>query len=203
MDPIEYPNPYAPPSAGIDFVAPRPEEQGAPLADRGTRLGAAILDNLITGIPILIAVIIGVAVSIGNGRASGVFGHPENPPPPDVVLRQFVPLITAIGMGALGALGIAIFQCYRIATTGQSLAKKWLSIRIVNLDGSPVNFGSGVGMRGILPWFILWVPYVGSIFWLVDILMIFRDDRRCLHDLMAGTKVVVAQPQEMTGAVGP
>jgi uncharacterized RDD family membrane protein YckC len=196
MDQIEYPNPYAPPSAGIDFEAPRPEEQGAPPAERLTRLGAAIIDNLLAMLPMFIGVGVGIGISIANGTASGVFGDPENPPPPDVVFRQFVPALGGFAVGGLATLGIGIFQCYRIATTGQSLAKKWLKIRIVQLDGSPVNFGSGVGMRAILPWFIGCIPYVGTIFALVDHLMIFRDDRRCLHDLMAGTKVVVVVPRD-------
>jgi hypothetical protein len=34
------------------------------------------------------------------------------------------------------------------------------------------------------------VPILGAIFWITDSLFIFRADRRCLHDLMAGTKVV-------------
>ena len=190
MDPTEYPNPYAPPSADIDLVQPKALDEGAQLAGRGTRFGAALLDGLVNSIPIVVASIIGMAISFGNGVKSGAFGNAENPAPPDVVFRQFTPLLLALAVGMLGVLAIGIFQCYRIATTGQSLAKKWLSIRIVNLDGSPVNFGSGVGMRAILPWFIGAIPYVGGIFYLVDVLMIFRDDHRCLHDLMADTMVV-------------
>jgi hypothetical protein len=34
--------------------------------------------------------------------------------------------------------------------------------------------------------------FFGSILPLVDALMIFGDQRRCLHDHLAGTKVVVA-----------
>jgi uncharacterized RDD family membrane protein YckC len=36
------------------------------------------------------------------------------------------------------------------------------------------------------------VPFVGVLFWFVDNCFIFRDDHRCLHDLMGGTKVVKA-----------
>jgi uncharacterized RDD family membrane protein YckC len=36
------------------------------------------------------------------------------------------------------------------------------------------------------------IPVVGAAYSLVDICFIFRDDRRCLHDLLAGTKVVKA-----------
>jgi uncharacterized RDD family membrane protein YckC len=30
----------------------------------------------------------------------------------------------------------------------------------------------------------------GAILYLIDVLFIFRDNRRCLHDLLAGTKVI-------------
>jgi uncharacterized RDD family membrane protein YckC len=195
MDPLEYPNPYAPPSAGIDLEPAPASDQGPALASRGARLGASLIDQTINGLPIVIATIVALVVMVGKGASKGMFGDVENPTPPDVVFQEMIPLFLAIGVGALGTLGVGIFQCYRIATTGQSLAKKWLNLRVVLLDGSPVNFGSGVGMRAILPWFIAVIPYIGSIFALVDALMIFRDDRRCLHDLMAGTKVVAVPRQ--------
>jgi uncharacterized RDD family membrane protein YckC len=190
MESTEYPNPYAPPAADIDSLAAQPADQGAPLADRWTRLGAALVDGLLNGIPMIVASVVGLGLAFGGGLHRGIFSDPQNPPSPDVVLEQLIPLFVALGVGLLGVLGIGIFQCYRIATTGQTLAKKWLHIRIVNIDGSPVTFGSGVGMRAILLWFITSIPYLGVIFWAVDVLLIFRDDRRCLHDLMAGTKVV-------------
>lgn len=34
------------------------------------------------------------------------------------------------------------------------------------------------------------IPCIGSIYALVDIVFIFREDRRCLHDLLASTVVV-------------
>ena len=33
-------------------------------------------------------------------------------------------------------------------------------------------------------------PAIGGIIQLVDILFIFRDDRKCIHDLIAGTVVI-------------
>jgi uncharacterized RDD family membrane protein YckC len=38
------------------------------------------------------------------------------------------------------------------------------------------------------------IPIFGLFFVLADTLMIFRADRRCLHDLMAGTRVVKVRP---------
>ena len=39
-------------------------------------------------------------------------------------------------------------------------------------------------------WAILAIPKVGGVLALADILFVFRDDRRCLHDQIAGTRVV-------------
>jgi uncharacterized RDD family membrane protein YckC len=187
MESTEYPNPYAPPSADLDPFAPAADE-GAPLADRWSRLGAAFIDTLLGWSPLVLAsIIVGGFMMAGTLKGSLSGGDRT---PPDVLLEQLIPALAGFGVAILAALGIAIFQCYRIATTGQTLAKKWLHIKIVNTDGTPVTFGSGVGLRAILISFIVGIPYLGLIFWLIDVLMIFRDDRRCLHDLMAGTKVV-------------
>jgi uncharacterized RDD family membrane protein YckC len=189
-----------PPSADIDTVAASTSEDGAPLADRGTRLGASLLDGLLASIPMVIAMGVAMVIVASDVAAHQGLGREasevERARQAGAALERMVPMFVAMGLGALGMLGVTIFQWYRITTTGQSVAKKWLKIKIVNLDGSPVNFGSGVGMRALLPGFINWVPYLGFIFWLVDVLFIFRDDRRCLHDLMAGTKVIAIAPRE-------
>jgi hypothetical protein len=39
-------------------------------------------------------------------------------------------------------------------------------------------------------WSVSLVPGIGALAVTVDDLFIFRTDRRCLHDLIAGTKVV-------------
>jgi len=66
-------------------------------------------------------------------------------------------------------------------------------IKIVmnNGDGQP-GFVHAWLLRAFLPGVIEAVPYVGGLFGLIDILFIFGDERRCIHDLMAGTKVVEA-----------
>jgi uncharacterized RDD family membrane protein YckC len=50
------------------------------------------------------------------------------------------------------------------------------------------GFGPNVLMRVILNGILGFIPFYS----LVDVLFIFRDDRRCIHDLIAGTKVVEA-----------
>jgi uncharacterized RDD family membrane protein YckC len=103
--------------------------------------------------------------------------------------------------GALTALAIVMalsffavlgYQCYLLSTRGQTLGKKWLGIKILKLDGSPPGFPAAVALRVLVNGLIGLIPVVGGIYVLVDTLLIFRDDRRCIHDLIAGTRVVKA-----------
>jgi uncharacterized RDD family membrane protein YckC len=156
-------NPYAPPSSQSDHgYGYGATQQDGMLAERGTRLGAALID----------AVLYIAAFMIGAM-------------PGFMVGDEFV-----IGAGAIFAwIALVAYQWYLISTSGQTLAKKWLGIRIVRVDGSQLGFLYGVVLRSWVMGFAAGlIPFVG----LVDVLLIFGDERRCLHDHLAGTKVVVA-----------
>ena len=91
------------------------------------------------------------------------------------------------------SLGLTIYQCVLLTSQGQTLGKKIMGIRIVRWeDGGNPGFVGAFLMRAFVPGLIYAVPLLGFLFWLTDCSYIFRDDRRCIHDLMAGTKVVVA-----------
>ena len=96
------------------------------------------------------------------------------------------------GVAGLGVLSIAAYQWYLVATTGQTLGKRMLKIRIVKADGDPAGFLHGVVLRSWIMFLFGMVPYVGSCAGLVDALMIFSESRRCLHDRIAGTIVIAA-----------
>jgi uncharacterized RDD family membrane protein YckC len=178
------PNPYAPPLAELDA-----QPLGGPtaiLASRASRLGAWLLDTLLyAAIAVVPALVIGLTLYAAR-KASGVT--------PDAARGDGIRPAVMIGaaVACLPLFALLIYQAYRVSTTGQTLGKKWLAIRIVKIDDAPVNFVSGVLLRGILPWFLGIIPYLGFIFTLTDILFIFGEERRCLHDLLASTKVVTA-----------
>lgn len=160
-------NPYAPPVDNMMTGGDAGAEEMQMLAARSTRLGAAILDGLV-----LLAAIVPGAILMGvMGKRDMVVG--------------------AIVMG-LAWFGLSVYQWYLISTTGQSLAKRWLGIKIVKVDGSPVDFVSGVILRGWVVGLMGAIPYIGSFVGLIDALMIFGAEQRCLHDQIAGTKVIVA-----------
>jgi uncharacterized RDD family membrane protein YckC len=170
-------NPYAAPIADINAPLAPVADSLQPAA-RLARFWATLLDGLVYIAPLALLIVAAVAVGAAGKRSGG---------------KPFDGLVIALLVVAgLAFLGVLAFQAYRLATTGQTLGKKWLGIRIVKMDGSPVNFSTAVMLRGVLPWLLGGVPYLGVVFSLVNHLFIFRDDRRCIHDLIAGTRVVDA-----------
>jgi uncharacterized RDD family membrane protein YckC len=80
-----------------------------------------------------------------------------------------------------------------LANQGQTWGKKLLKMKIVDLSGNLPDFGRLLLLRYGIGAVISIVPVLGSFYWIVDALFIFRGDRRCIHDLLAGTRVVVAR----------
>ena len=88
-------------------------------------------------------------------------------------------------------LGVIIYQAVSLSSTGQTVGKRMMKLRVVNFsDASNPGFVKAVVIRWWLPSLIYPIPYLGWAFWFADVLFLFKKDRRCLHDLMAGTKVV-------------
>ena len=159
----------APGSTADAMAAPKPE-----LAGRGTRLLAQLIDGLIGGISILP----GVALMLLGGG----FKHSARP-------------LAFAGMGLIGlaVLALVIIQIYLLSTRGQTIGKKLLDVRIVRFeDNTNPGFVKAFLLRAFVNGLIGAIPLIGVVYSLVDICFIFRDDKRCIHDLIAGTQVVKA-----------
>jgi uncharacterized RDD family membrane protein YckC len=153
------------------------------LADRLSRLGAWFLDNVLAFICCLPGfMIIGSSVVVGLLTGHGDIGDAASA---GHVFLGFMVM-------AAGGLVLLIVQVWLLSTRGQTVGKRLLNIRIVRLDGSNPGFLYAVVVRAFVPGLIGALPYLGMIFTLVDACFIFRDDRRCVHDLMAGTRVIQA-----------
>jgi uncharacterized RDD family membrane protein YckC len=190
MNPNDPVNPYLPPGSDVNvgLFAPSADVE---LADRSTRFVAFTLDGLLACIPFLPMLAVGmyfVAVLQYQSSSGGNAVAADIPGMEDAHVALLLGLAGIVAV--LGLLGLAIYQWVLISRTGQSLGKKWTGIRIELLAGSPVNFTTGVVLRNWVPKFISMVPYLGMFFSLVDALFIFREDRRCVHDHIAGTRVV-------------
>jgi uncharacterized RDD family membrane protein YckC len=167
-------NPYAPPRAAVRDIA----DPGARavLAERGTRLGASILDSLaffgmVYG-PILVFGVLSASAwspMMDGGAVNAVFGMG--------LASAFVGFV----------IWCAITVKY-VKQNGQSIGKKICGIKVVRRDGTPVTFSRLFWLRNFVTWIISLVPLFG----LVDSLFIFGESRQCLHDKIADTIVVVA-----------
>ncbi len=100
-------------------------------------------------------------------------------------LLSKVPFVGFLPMVAMIALVGA--QLYLLATLGQTIGKMVMKIRIVRKDTfDNGGFKTNVLVRTFANFLLCIVPAYP----VLDCLLIFRDDRRCVHDWLAGTLVV-------------
>ncbi|MEZ6136061.1 MAG: RDD family protein [Pirellulaceae bacterium] len=166
-------NPYsAPYQQPVEFnYAPQ-----RPLADLGKRFLGAVVD-ILAGFVCLLP---GYALMIA---AAVLSGDPDQPQP----ALFFVGVILVI----FGALVPFVLQIYFLVTRSQSIGKIVMKTQIVDVNtGQPADWVHSWLLRVLVNGLIASIPCLGFIYALTDILFIFREDRRCLHDLLANTVVV-------------
>jgi uncharacterized RDD family membrane protein YckC len=92
-------------------------------------------------------------------------------------------------VGLVATAGLLGVQLYWVTTLGQTIGKKIVGTRIVLKDTlQNGGFVTNVLKRGLVTGILNFVPG----FFLVDSLFVFREDRRCIHDFIAGTAVIKA-----------
>lgn len=144
------------------------------LADIGSRLGARMVDWLTQFLVLL------------PGFGVMVFGVSQSP---NGQINEAW-LLGAIATFCLFLLLLFCVNLYYLYENGQTIGKKVLGIKIVSEDGSPA-FGKIVLLRMFVMGLLESLPFgIGLIVAIVNVCMIFGQDRRCLHDVLAGTIVV-------------
>lgn len=136
------------------------------LASRSKRLIARIIDGFLGVVAIVIPATV-IAIISGAGEA----------------------LIGAI----IGGISFAVYQYYLLATISQTLGKKFMNIIIIDKNGNSGGFLTNVVLREWIIGIIGIFPIVGIIIVTIDKLFIFREDRRCIHDMIANTKVILVK----------
>ena len=143
------------------------------LAGRWQRLGGALLDGIIfLVIELPVMFMFGVFDQITSGRG--------------MTLGQ------TVGFFVFHLIVFAAVNGWLLANRGQTVGKKVAGTRIVDLNGGLRPFSVVFFVRYALIGAIANIPIAGSLFSLLDALFVFRKDKRCIHDLMAGTRVVRA-----------
>ncbi len=157
-------NPYAPPAAEVaDLPA-----TGVELGSRWARLGAVIIDLLVQMAVLWVASLFVPWKVFSDSNAVSML---------------------ALNAG-LGLLLFVVVQGYLLVTRGQTVGKLALGLRITRPDGRAVGAARMLGLRYGIGYVLGVVPFLNIVYGLIDSLMIFRESRRCLHDLIADTIVV-------------
>lgn len=184
---------YRPPASRIAVVEQAVHELEP--ATRWSRFAAAFVDGaLMWGLIVSIAFLIGrwdEYLSMLRGESADGF------------LQQ-------VFWAAVGFAMFLILHGYPLAMWGQTWGKRLLGIRIVDMQGRHVSFVHLLTMRyGIrdLTFFALsFVPvsFLLPLANLLNLMLIFGEERRCGHDLIAGTQVIrVRTPASLQAASRP
>lgn len=151
------------------------------MAARGRRLAAAAIDTVLLVAAWAAAEWMLLLAGIEYGAAEEDRGFWD-------AIWAFEP-----GYDAFGFLIFLLVQGPLLATRAQTVGKMLLQVRIADLEGRRAPFAHIVLMRELPGWIANVTMGTGLIYFFVDVLLIFRRDRRCLHDLIAGTQVVVVR----------
>ncbi len=167
-------NPYAPPASnfGQGNIDSPP---GPMLATRLQRFLGALVDGIIL-FPLSFVAGMGLGLIL-----TGIGFDPSSP--------AFFVAVSVLGF----FLNIAIFlgiNGYLLATRGQTIGKVVLNTRIVSDENGGLVPMGPLYVKRYLPIQILGaIPFVGIVV-LIDALAIFRENHKCIHDDIAGTKVI-------------
>ncbi|MEJ2131726.1 MAG: RDD family protein [Gammaproteobacteria bacterium] len=161
-------DPYATPDAELadDTLT------GRALASRGARMLGAGVDALIGGVIAFLVYVV-----------SGYW---------DDVLANDLSYAEMLGFSVLGFVTFFLVHGYALAHRGQTLGKMVAGTQIVDYQTDELLPLRKLAAQRYLPIVaVASIPFVGNLLAVVNVLFIFRRDRRCVHDHIAGSKVVV------------
>ncbi len=169
--------------------------QRGPVASPWLRLGAAIVDGFVIGFlvaPILVGCMFVLAPLFVDAEALQNADNMTQEQRQAAAAAMFGGLMMAYGISAGLAYSVPItIYAIMVTKTGQTPGKKICGVRILDSEtGQLPGFVKGVLLRSWVFNVVYCIPLLGPIFALVDQLMIFGSDHKCLHDQVAGTMVV-------------
>ena len=143
------------------------------LASRWNRLAASLVDTLVLGF-------ITIPLLYFTGGLS------------DIIQGIQPSLGYSVLMSVIGIMAFFLINGKFLLKNGQTLGKKALDIKIVDLEGRLPSVQKHLLARYAVYFIPGQIPFVGQFLSIINILFIFGNEKRCIHDYVAGTKVVVA-----------
>ncbi|MDJ0344382.1 RDD family protein [Streptomyces sp. H10-C2] len=166
------PPPYGGGPYGGAGGEPDPLAGMPPLGDAGKRLLARIIDFILVTIP----------VALLDWAVGGIQTNTDNFNYSKSLLGSLVGAVLYIG-----------YEWWMTKSTGQTLAKKWLGLRVANLENGSVPDSKAALIRASVFWLptlfccpCLWILLIGIL------LLLDKPYRQGLHDKAAKTVVVSA-----------
>ncbi|TWU38986.1 RDD family protein [Novipirellula aureliae] len=169
-------NPYAAPAetdAYRGYSNPHP-----PLATRVERFVGSLIDSCLT---ILVFFTVGIPLffAIAYFGVEFDFDRPAFDFYGDLVAALFA------------AVFFIIINGYLLATKGQTVGKLVMKTQIVSEETDRIlPLGRLLLLRYVTIWIASGLPVVGGFINLANALAIFRANHKCIHDDIAGTKVI-------------
>jgi uncharacterized RDD family membrane protein YckC len=165
-------NPYRAPDTDLQSEDVAAGSLPFVLASRGSRLGASFIDGLLA-----------LGILLPMQYAAGLYdSFPQ--------ATKLTPVQTVL-WSAAGLVLFVLLHGYFLKKNGQTIGKRLLRIRIASAaDGSTPPLDRLLLWRVLPVQVVVLIPYVGMLVMLVDALLIFRPDQRCLHDHIARTIVL-------------
>jgi uncharacterized RDD family membrane protein YckC len=145
------------------------------LASIGQRFLALFLDGIILGIPLGIVVAIIIFATVASASAAGEKA-PEELIGGVMVAVQFGVTFLMMGIWIL-------YEGTMLSRGGQTLGKKIMKLKVVTPEGNELTRGQAYGRAAIRQLISLFCA-------IIDYAPAFGQDRTCIHDMAAKTRVV-------------
>ena len=166
-------NPYKKPESDLGPGIDSDIHLGYELASRMSRLLASLADGIIF---LFVAWMLAFFSGIGVMESITTYGGSI----------EFIAVVFLLSL----IIYLAI-NGYHLKTRGQTLGKALLYIQIVSATDNKILPLWKVILARYLPISIAsMLPIIGSLIYLIDCLFIFRRNKRCIHDLIANTRVI-------------
>jgi len=81
-------------------------------------------------------------------------------------------------------------QWHFLVKNGQSIGKMVMRTKILTMDNRKPSVVAVIGIRCVFSSLFRFIPLIRIWVMIADYVTIFSENRRCLHDYLAGTKVV-------------
>ena len=146
-------------------------------ASRMSRLGATIIDFLIVMLAVSGLIIIFQLLSINH------------------FIWNASKLHNTLALIAISSIVFLTLNYNLLVKHGQTLGKRALNIKIISYSNNMAS-AEQLFYRYFIHFVIVWIPYKVGWIGLINYAWILRKEKRCIHDIIAKTRVINAQDFE-------